>query len=104
MKIIYGLIQPTAGELTWNGEKVELAGPSQARALGIGMVFQHFSLFENLTVAENVALGLAPTESFDAISARLAEVSRVYGLPLEPDARSGGSRSASASASRSCAR
>jgi simple sugar transport system ATP-binding protein len=48
------------------------------------MVFQHFSLFENLTVAENVALGLAPTESFASISSRLAEVSRVYGLPLEP--------------------
>ena len=48
------------------------------------MVFQHFSLFENLTVAENVALGLAPTDTFAAISARLAEVSRIYGLPLDP--------------------
>src|SRR6201987_1238599 len=84
VKIIYGLIQASAGELLWMGETVELAGPSEARALGIGMVFQHFSLFDNLTVAENVALGLAPTESFSAISARLAEVSRTYGLPLEP--------------------
>ena len=84
VKIMYGLIQPTAGELRWMGQKIELAGPSEARALGIGMVFQHFSLFDNLTVAENVALGLAPTESFASISARLAEVSRVYGLPLEP--------------------
>jgi general nucleoside transport system ATP-binding protein len=84
VKIIYGLIQPTSGELRWLGHKIELAGPSQARALGIGMVFQHFSLFENLTVAENVALGLAATESFAAISAKLAEVSRVYGLPLDP--------------------
>src|SRR3954464_10123869 len=56
VKIIYGLIQPSAGELRWNGQKIEPAGPSEARALGIGMVFQHFSLFENLTVAENVAL------------------------------------------------
>src|SRR5215471_12995573 len=56
VKIIYGLIQPTSGEFRWMGEKIELAGPAQARALGIGMVFQHFSLFENLTVAENVAL------------------------------------------------
>jgi general nucleoside transport system ATP-binding protein len=47
-------------------------------------VFQHFSLFENLTVAENVALGLARSEPFAAISARLAAVSRDYGLPLEP--------------------
>ena len=84
VKIIYGLMQPTPGELRWKGEKLELAGPADARALGIGMVFQHFSLFENLTVAENVALGLAPTESFAAISARLAEVSRDYGLPLDP--------------------
>ncbi len=77
--------QPTEGELRWMNDKVVLAGPSEARALGIGMVFQHFSLFENLTVAENVALGLAPTESFKEISERLAEVARVYGLPLEPD-------------------
>jgi general nucleoside transport system ATP-binding protein len=84
VKVMYGLIQPSAGELHWMGRKIVLAGPSEARALGIGMVFQHFSLFENLTVAENVALGLPPTETFAAISARLAETSRVYGLPLDP--------------------
>ncbi len=84
VKVMYGLIQPSAGELRWMGEKIVLAGPSEARALGIGMVFQHFSLFENLTVAENVALGLPPTEPFAAISERLAETARVYGLPLEP--------------------
>jgi simple sugar transport system ATP-binding protein len=61
-----------------------LAGPAQARARGIGMVFQHFSLFDNLTVAENVALGLDGSESFAAMSARLAQVSRDYGLPLDP--------------------
>ncbi len=84
VKVMYGLVEPTSGELRWQGERIELAGPSQARELGIAMVFQHFSLFENLTVAENVALGLAPTDSFAAVSARLAEVSRVYGLPLDP--------------------
>src|SRR3982075_1476503 len=84
VKIVYGLIQPSGGELRWMGRRLDLAGPADARALGIGMVFQHFSLFENLTVAENVALGLAPTDSFAAITARLAEVSRVYGLPLDP--------------------
>src|SRR5277367_1945172 len=84
VKVMYGLIQPSDGELRWMGEKIVLAGPSEARALGIGMVFQHFSLFENLTVAENVALGLPPTESFTAISERLAETARLYGLPLEP--------------------
>jgi len=84
VKVMYGLIQPSGGELRWMGEKVVLSGPSEARSLGIGMVFQHFSLFENLTVAENVALGLPPTESFAAISARLAETARIYGLPLDP--------------------
>src|SRR3984957_9502824 len=84
VKVMYGLIQPSEGELQWMADKVVLAGPSEARSLGIGMVFQHFSLFENLTVAENVALGLAPTESFASISERLEETARVYGLPLEP--------------------
>ena len=84
VKVMYGLIQPSEGQLQWMGEKVVLSGPSEARSLGIGMVFQHFSLFENLTVAENVALGLAPTELFTSISERLEETARVYGLPLEP--------------------
>ena len=84
VKVMYGLIQPSGGDLFWMGQKIVLAGPSEARSLGIGMVFQHFSLFENLTVAENVALGLPSTESFAEISARLAETARLYGLPLEP--------------------
>jgi general nucleoside transport system ATP-binding protein len=85
VKMIYGLLKPTSGELRWNGKKVDLAGPSEARTLGIGMVFQHFSLFDNLTVAENVALGLSTGEPFVAMSNRLAALSRDYGLPLEPD-------------------
>ncbi|RDV03767.1 ABC transporter ATP-binding protein [Undibacter mobilis] len=84
VKTMYGLIQPSAGELRWLGEKIELSGPSDARARGIAMVFQHFSLFDNLTVAENVALGLDGKETFAAMSARLAQVSRDYGLPLDP--------------------
>src|SRR6185436_83184 len=82
-KIIYGLMQPNEGELRWQGQPITLAGPAQARAQGIGMVFQHFSLFENLTVAENVALGL-PAENFQDVADRVAGVSRQYGLPLEP--------------------
>jgi general nucleoside transport system ATP-binding protein len=85
VKAMYGLVQPTSGELRWLDHVIELGGPAQARALGIGMVFQQFSLFENLTVAENVALGLAPSESLAEISERLGDVSRVYGLPLEPN-------------------
>ncbi|KRR21433.1 ABC transporter [Bradyrhizobium lablabi] len=84
VKAIYGLIQPSEGEMRWQGEKMVLSGPSDARARGIGMVFQHFSLFDNLTVAENVALGLDGQQSFKDISARLEEVSNVYGLPLDP--------------------
>ncbi|MEH2591536.1 ABC transporter ATP-binding protein [Bradyrhizobium sp. AZCC 1721] len=84
VKIIYGLIRPTGGEMRWQGEAMVLSGPSEARVRGIGMVFQHFSLFDNLTVAENVALGLDGRESFKDMSARLEEVSRVYGLPLDP--------------------
>src|ERR1043165_670117 len=56
VKMIYGLLQPSAGEFKWQGEPIMLPGPAAARARGIGMVFQHFSLFEQLTVAENVAL------------------------------------------------
>jgi general nucleoside transport system ATP-binding protein len=84
VKTIYGLIQPTEGEMRWEGERMVLSGPSEARARGIGMVFQHFSLFDNLTVAENVALGLDGKESFKDMSARLEQVSRTYGLPLDP--------------------
>jgi general nucleoside transport system ATP-binding protein len=84
VKTIYGLIQPSEGEMRWEGERMVLSGPSEARARGIGMVFQHFSLFDNLTVAENVALGLDGKESFKDMSARLEQVSRVYGLPLDP--------------------
>src|SRR5258708_12884704 len=84
VKAIYGLIQPSDGEMRWQGERMVLSGPSEARARGIGMVFQHFSLFDNLTVAENVALGLDGKEKFKDMSARLEDVSNVYGLPLDP--------------------
>src|SRR3979490_1624881 len=80
VKTIYGLIQPSDGEMRWQGEKMILAGPSEARARGIGMVFQHFSLFDNLTVAENVALGLDGKESFKDMAARLENVSHFLWL------------------------
>src|SRR5438309_3595499 len=84
VKAIYGLIQPSEGEMRWEGHTMVLSGPSEARARGIGMVFQHFSLFDNLTVAENVALGLDGKETFKDMSARLEQVSKTYGLPLDP--------------------
>ena len=57
MKIIYGAVRPDEGEIRWNGQPVAIRNPQEARALGISMVFQHFSLFDTLTVAENVWLG-----------------------------------------------
>ncbi|MEG0886733.1 MAG: ATP-binding cassette domain-containing protein, partial [Janthinobacterium sp.] len=56
MKIIYGVTQADAGEMLWQGQRVSIRNPAQARQLGIGMVFQHFSLFETLSVAQNIAL------------------------------------------------
>src|SRR3979490_2789927 len=84
VKTIYGLIQPSDGEIRWQGEKMVLSGPSEARARGIGMVFQHFSLFDNLTVAENVALGLDGKESFKDMAARLENVSHFLWLRHDP--------------------
>src|SRR3954454_1143295 len=83
VKMIYGLLQPSAGDFRWQGQPIVLSGPAAARARGIGMVFQHFSLFEQLTVAENVALGLDQAE-LAGLDERVREVSRSYGLPLEP--------------------
>ena len=51
MKIIYGVTRPDRGQILWEGRQVDIASPLAARRLGIGMVFQHFSLFETLTVA-----------------------------------------------------
>jgi len=85
MKIIYGVTQPDAGELRWNGQPLRIASPEQARALGIAMVFQHFSLFETLTVAENVWLGLAGEPSLDVVRDKVRRVASEYGLELEPE-------------------
>ncbi|MBB5689070.1 simple sugar transport system ATP-binding protein [Roseomonas alkaliterrae] len=84
VKILYGLLQPDAGEIAWRGAPVPIPDPRAARALGIGMVFQHFSLFEAMTVAENVALALDVPEPLPRVAERLVAVSRAYGLPLEP--------------------
>jgi len=86
MKIIYGVVKPDAGTIRWEGEPVVIANPARARKLGIGMVFQHFSLFETLTVAENIALSLdaESTKSSADLSTRITEVSARYGLPLDP--------------------
>ncbi|PQM66131.1 MAG: ABC transporter, partial [Rhodobacteraceae bacterium] len=58
VKIFYGLLQPDKGEMLLKGFKYQPKNPKHARSSGIGMVFQHFSLFEPLTVLENILLGL----------------------------------------------
>ncbi len=85
VKTIYGIVQPDAGRIQWEGRETAIPNPNAARALGIGMVFQHFSLFESLTVAENIALGLGTKEPMGTLSRRIGEVSRRYGLAVEPD-------------------
>ena len=84
VKIVYGLLRPDSGELRWRGHPASVETPRAARALGIGMVFQHFSLFEALTVAENVALALDRTARLADVAARLSATSQAYGLPLDP--------------------
>ena len=85
VKIIYGVLHADEGEMLWDGRPVEVADPKAARALGVGMVFQHFSLFEAMTVLENVALGVDGVTDMKALATRVREVSHAYGLPLEPE-------------------
>jgi ABC-type uncharacterized transport system ATPase subunit len=84
VKIIYGVLQADAGTIHWNGREVTIASPKEARGLGIGMVFQQFSLFEAMTVLENIALGVDDAGDLRALAARIVEVSETYGLPLDP--------------------
>src|SRR5215468_8699534 len=84
MKIIYGAVQPDAGEIEWQGAPANVASPAEARARGIGMVFQHFALFESVTVVENVALALADRMPLKQLAQRVGEVSARYGLPVKP--------------------
>nr|CAA6829703.1 MAG: ABC transporter ATP-binding protein [uncultured Thiotrichaceae bacterium] len=85
MKAVYGVIKPDEGEILWNGETTTINSPAQARKLGIGMVFQHFSLFDTLTVVENISLAMDGTENMGALAKRIEEVSKHYGLPLNPN-------------------
>ncbi|MGH6930122.1 MAG: ATP-binding cassette domain-containing protein, partial [Dongiaceae bacterium] len=85
VKIIYGVLRPDAGEIRWRCEPVHIASPAFARKLGIGMVFQHFSLFEALTVGENIALGINDPAQRKDLKQRIAAVSGSYGLPLDAD-------------------
>jgi len=84
MKMIYGVTRPDAGEMKWKGVVIHVENPAHARNLGIGMVFQHFSLFETLTVVENVALALPGNPELKQLADQITEVSNKYGLPVDP--------------------
>jgi ABC-type uncharacterized transport system ATPase subunit len=84
MKIIYGAVHPDAGTLSWNGKTLSVRSPQQARALGIAMVFQHFSLFDTLSAAENVWLGLPEAFTLAKVTERMRQVGADYGLPVDP--------------------
>ena len=84
VKTIYGLVKPDSGTMTLDGAPFSPAEPRAARAAGIAMVFQHFSLFEALDVAENVALGMENPPPLRDLAARIKDVSEEYGLPLDP--------------------
>ena len=85
VKMIYGILRPDSGAMHLHGEHYMASNPSDARAHGIGMVFQHFSLFEALTVTENIELGIAAELAKGDLRGRIADVSEYYGLKLDPD-------------------
>ncbi len=85
VKMIYGLVHPDGGRMLLDGVPYAPQSPSDARRAGVAMVFQHFSLFEALNVAENIALGMEDPPPRGALSQRIREVSAAYGLPLDPE-------------------
>ncbi len=90
MKILYGLYEPTSGEIFINGRRAHINSPTDAIRLGIGMVHQHFMLVPTLTVAENIILGDEPTNhgiiDFDKVHNELKALSEKFGLAISPDA------------------
>ena len=84
MKIIYGATRPDAGSVHFDGRPVSVKNPQEARELGIAMVFQHFSLFDTLTVAENVWLGLDKSQTLADVTRRISEKAAEYGLAIDP--------------------
>jgi general nucleoside transport system ATP-binding protein len=88
VNILYGLLQPDEGQIEIGGAPVTIRSPREAMTHGIGMVHQHFMLVPDMTVAENVALGLKsarpPLARLKDVSARIEQLSRRYGLKVEP--------------------
>ena len=84
MKIIYGSVKPDEGQMLVDGQAVQVRNPQEARQLGISMVFQHFSLFDTLTVAENVWLGQDRKSSLSEVTERIQTIAHEYGLDVDP--------------------
>ncbi|MFI5958645.1 ABC transporter ATP-binding protein [Cryptosporangium sp. NPDC051539] len=89
MKVLLGLVQRDEGVIMRSGNQVEVPTPQAAVELGLGMVHQHFSLIESLTVWENVSLGEPGRIKRDEICDQIKEVGTRYGLPISPVARVG---------------
>lgn len=87
MKILLGLVHRDAGTIVYNGTPVDMHSPQEAAALGVGMVHQHFSLIDPLTVWENVVLGDSGKVDRKAACAQVEDVAKRYGLPIDPMAR-----------------
>ncbi|MGF7006258.1 ABC transporter ATP-binding protein [Aminobacter sp. BE322] len=87
MKIIYGAAQADSGEIWCDGKLIEAHNPASSRALGIEMVYQHFALFESVTVVENIALSVSSTFDLDALARQITELSNRYGMPIDPHRR-----------------
>jgi simple sugar transport system ATP-binding protein len=86
MKILYGVQKPDEGTLTVNGKQASFASPSEAIEAGIGMVFQHFMLADNLTVLENVVLGAEKLHGIgEEARQEIQRISDAYGFGLDPD-------------------
>jgi len=85
VKMIYGVLKADAGTMHWMGEPADIRDPARARALGIAMVFQHFSLFDSLSVLDNIALGMPPQTERAGLKTRIHDISERYGLPLHAD-------------------
>ncbi len=82
MKIVYGLVRSDVGQIVCEGQHVNISSPAQARSLCINMVFEHFSLFETLTVTENIALAQPKHEKWNLarLANKIRQLSDLYGL------------------------
>ena len=85
VKTIYGLVRPDEGQMLLEGAPFAPSDPRAARAAGVAMVFQHFSLFDAMSVAENIALGMENPPKTQDLAAQIRAASENYGLPLSPD-------------------